>query len=527
MEIEIGAKHGIECACEPDERETMTPNREIRTRIAPSPTGAPHIGTAYIALFNYAFAKSQGGKFILRIEDTDQTRSTRESEQAILDALRWIGIPWDEGPDVGGPCAPYRQSERTEIYRTHAADLVEEGHAYPCFCKAERLAQLRQKQMAEKAAVMGYDGLCAGIAREEAKKRIAAGEPCVIRMKVPREGECVFKDRFRGEVRIPWTQVDHQILLKSDGFPTYHLANVVDDHLMGISHVIRGEEWISSTPKHVLLYRHFGWEPPECAHLPLLRNPDKSKLSKRKNPTSILYYRQSGFLPEALLNYLGLMACSRPDGREIFSLAEMAETFDLDRISLGGPVFDLQKLANFNGQYLRNLSVDELAARFSLWKLNGETWKQILPLAQPRLNRLSDLVPMAAFLFADKVEYAAAALSGGELDGARAARLIKIAQWELEKIRAWDRVAIKEAFTRVAEKENLKLKSLMMPFFVAMSGAPVSLPVFESMEILGRDMALRRLQYALEALAAAGAELKGKALKEVESYHESAYGKGN
>lgn len=503
----------------------MTSATDIRVRIAPSPTGAPHIGTAYIALFNYAFAKSQGGKLILRIEDTDQIRSTRESEREILEALRWIGIPWDEGPDVGGAFGPYRQSERTEIYRKHGMGLVEKGHAYPCFCTADRLAQLRKKQLAEKAATMGYDGLCAGISRDEAKKRMAAGEPCVIRMNVPKEGDCVFKDRFRGEVRIPWTQVDHQILLKSDGFPTYHLANVVDDHLMGITHVIRGEEWISSTPKHVLLYQHFGWSVPDFAHLPLLRNPDKSKLSKRKNPTSILYYRDSGFLPEATLNYLGLMAYSRADGREIFTLREMVETFDLNRISLGGPIFDLQKLTAFNGQYLRSLSVDELSRRLTEWKLNDGAWKKILPLAQPRLSRLSDLVPMAAFLFTDKVEYAPASLVGGELDGPKTARLFKIAQWEMEKIRGWNGGAVKDVFDRMAARENLKLKNLMMPFFVALSGSTVSLPVFESIDILGRDMVLRRLQYALEALATVGAELKGKALKELEAYYESHYGK--
>ena len=524
MEIEIGDRYEIECACE---RGTMTASPTIRTRIAPSPTGAPHIGTAYIALFNYAFAKRMGGQFILRIEDTDQIRSTRESEQEILEALRWIGLSWDEGPDKGGPVGPYRQSERTEIYRKNAMDLVERGQAYPCFCTADRLTQLRQKQTAEKTSVMGYDGLCSRIPSDEAKQRMAAGEPCVIRMNVPLEGDCVFLDRFRGEVRIPWTQVDHQILLKSDGFPTYHLANVVDDHLMGITHVIRGEEWISSTPKHVLLYRHFGWQPPEFAHLPLLRNPDKSKLSKRKNPTSILYYRQSGFLPEAMLNYLGLMAYSRPDGREIFVLKEMVETFDLSRVSLGGPIFDLQKLVSFNGQYLRNMSVDELADRFSGWKLNDETWKKILPLAQPRLNRLSDLVPMAAFLFADRLDYAASSLIGGELDGPKTARLFKIAQWEMERIRLWNGGTVKEVFIRIAEKENLKLKNLMMPFFVAISGTAVSLPVFESMEILGRDMVLRRLQYALDGLAGSGFELKGKAVKEVEAYYEKTYGKGD
>ena len=268
----------------------------VRTRIAPSPTGDPHIGTAYMALFNYAFARRHGGQFLLRIEDTDQTRSTAESERAIFEALGWLGLRWDEGPDVGGPHGPYRQSERTVIYREHAVRLVEAGHAYPCFCSAERLAGLREKQMAA-GETPGYDGHCVAIDPDEARRRIAAGETHVIRMRVPSEGECVFTDRLRGEIRIPWTQVDHQILLKSDGFPTYHLANVVDDHLMGITHVIRGEEWINSAPKHLLLYEYFGWQAPELCHLPLLRNPDKSKLSKRRNPTSINSYRQAGYLP--------------------------------------------------------------------------------------------------------------------------------------------------------------------------------------------------------------------------------------
>ena len=498
---------------------------ETRTRIAPSPTGRPHIGTAYIALFNYAFAKSRGGKFILRIEDTDRARSTRESEDAIYEALRWAGIPWDEGPDVGGPHGPYRQSERLDIYKRHCGELVAKGHAYPCFCTAERLAELRKQQSAAKVPNPGYDGLCAGIPKDEAARRVAAGEPHVIRMKVPREGECVFRDRIRGEGKIPWVQVDQQVLLKTDGFPTYHLAVVVDDPLMRISHVIRGEEWISSTPKHVLLYQYFGWQAPEFVHLPLLRNPDKSKLSKRKNPTSVLYYRDSGFLPEAMVNYLGLMAYSLPDGREIFTLKDMIESFDIGRISMGGPIFDLQKLTNFNGQYMRKMTPDELLKRAEAWKVREDVWRKVIPLAQPRLNRLSDLVPMASFLFADKVEYAAAALTSEGVDGAKAARLLKIAQWECEKMPAWNLDSIKAVFARMAEKEDLKMKNMMTPFFVSLSGSAVSLPAFESMEILGRDMVVRRIQYALECLGAAGFELKGKKLDEVEKYYEGAYGK--
>jgi glutamyl-tRNA synthetase len=477
-----------------------------------------------MALFNYAFAKSNGGKFILRIEDTDRARSTSESEQAIYEALKWAGIPWDEGPDVGGSCGPYRQSERLDIYKRHCAELVEKGHAYPCFCTAERLTELRKQQSAAKVPNPGYDGLCAGLSKDEAARRIAAGEPHVVRLKVPKEGECVFRDRIRGEVKIPWAQVDQQVLMKTDGYPTYHLAVVVDDHLMKITHVIRGEEWISSTPKHVLLYECFGWQVPEFVHLPLLRNPDKSKLSKRKNPTSIIYYRDSGFLPEALLNYLGLMAYSMPDGREIFSLSDMVASFDIGRISMGGPIFDLQKLTNFNGQYMRKMTPDQLMERARAWKVNEDAWRKIVPLAQPRLNRLTDLVPMSAFLFADKVEYDSAALITADLDLERTAKLLKIAQWALGRLPKWDRQSIQAVFSQMAEKEKLKMKNLMTPFFVAMSGSVVSLPAFESMEILGLDMVLRRIQYALETLASAGFELKGKRLQELESYYETTYG---
>jgi len=501
----------------------MNASKPVRTRIAPSPTGSPHIGTAYIALFNYAFAKKNDGKFLLRIEDTDRARCTPESERSIFEALRWMGLPWDEGPDVGGPAGKYRQSERLEIYRAHVQKLIETGRAYPCFCTAERLAKLRAEQTAAKKANPGYDGLCENIPAEESKTRMAAGEPYVVRMKIPPEGDCVFRDRIRGEIKIAWAGVDRQVLLKSDGFPTYHLASVVDDHLMEITHVIRGEEWISSTPKHILLYRHFGWEAPEFAHLPLLRNPDKSKLSKRKNPTSILYYRAAGYLPEALINYLGLMAYSMPDGREIFTLDDLTAGFDLDRISLGGPVFDLQKLANFNGQYLRRLSVEDLAGRLADWKLNDSVWKRIIPLAQPRINTLSELVPKTAFCFADKPDYAPSAILGGEFDGPTAAKLIRIAQWEIEKTFAWTPDAIKAVFTRMAEKENVKFKDLLMPFYVAIAGTTVALPLFESMEILGKDMTLRRLQYALESLATQGYVLKGKELKQLEEKYEADY----
>src|SRR5213594_2440909 len=299
-------------------------NPPVRVRVAPSPTGDPHVGTAYQALFNYLFARQQSGKFILRIEDTDQARSTRQSEQAILDSLRWLGLQWDEGPDIGGPYVPYRQSERTPMYRTHVQRLLEAGQAYRCFCTKERLDRMREENR-DKKLFPGYDRRCRAIPPGESDRRAAEGETFVVRMKIPVSGECVMHDLLRGEIRKDWESIDDQVLLKSDGFPTYHLANVVDDHLMEISHVIRGEEWISSLPKHLLLYECFSWEPPVFCHLPLLRNNDasRSKLSKRKNPTSISYYRRAGFLPEAMVNFLGLMGCARDKGDEKFPLPEL------------------------------------------------------------------------------------------------------------------------------------------------------------------------------------------------------------
>ena len=500
----------------------MSISPEIRTRVAPSPTGDPHIGTAFQLLFDYCHAKRHGGKVILRIEDTDQTRSTRESEQAIYEALRWIGLTWDEGPDVGGPYGPYRQSERTGIYREHCQTLIDKGHAYRCFCTAERLDAVRREAG---EGFSGYDRHCANLPAEEVQHNIDAGLPYVVRLCVPGEGDCVFTDLLRGEIRMPWNSIDDQILMKSDNFPTYHLANVVDDHLMKITNVIRGEEWIPSTPKHVLLYRYFGWDAPEFCHLPLLRNPDKSKLSKRKNPTSILYYRQAGFLPEALLNYLGMMGYTLPDGREMFSLQEMVETFDIKRVSLGGPIFDIGKLTWLNGRYIREtMDAPALLGRMKQWLLNDETMLKILPFVQSRMERLSDFVPKVAFFFADKPEYDPQALIPKKMDGAQVARLLKIGQWELEKLRKWNKDDIQNVFTKMTEVEGIKMRDLVPPFYVAMSGSTTSTPLFDSMEVLGSDMTRRRIVYALEALALAGFAISSKAMKEMEKEYQGKYG---
>ena len=334
-------------------------DKKIRVRIAPSPTGDPHVGTAYIGLFNYAFAKHNGGDFLLRIEDTDRTRFSGDSEQQIFDAMKWLGLNYDEGPDVGGDKGPYRQSERFDLYKEYAEKLVEKGEAYYCFCTSDRLQKLRERQVAMKQAP-GYDGHCRKLTEEEIKAKLEAGEPYTIRLKMPYEGETIVNDQLRGEIRFENSKIDDQVLLKSDGYPTYHLANIVDDHLMGITHVIRAEEWIASTPKHVQLYKAFGWEEPKWYHMPLLRNADKTKISKRKNPVSLNYYKEEGYLKEGVLNFLALMGWSFGGDREIFTLEEMVENFSFDRISLGGPVFDLVKLGWVNNHHMRLKDLDEL-----------------------------------------------------------------------------------------------------------------------------------------------------------------------
>jgi glutamyl-tRNA synthetase len=486
---------------------------KIRTRIAPSPTGDPHIGTAYIALFNYAFAKSQGGDFILRIEDTDRTRSTKESEQAIFDALHWVGINWDEGPDVGGDKGPYRQSERFEIYKEYCQKLLDNGTAYYCFCTSERLTELRKKQEAEKSDVLGYDSLCATLSKEEVEENLAAGMPYVIRLKTPKDGDCKFNDRLRGEISIPWKTIDDQVLLKTDGFPTYHLANIVDDHLMEITHVLRGEEWINSAPKHFMLYQAFGWEAPEIIHFPLLRNPDRSKLSKRKNPTSILYYKQAGFLPEAVLNFLGLLSYSMPDESEDFSLQQMVDVFDIDRVSAGGPIFDIQKLRNFNARYIRKLSVEELWQRLKEWFINDDTFLEVTEMAQPRLNQLTDFMPLATQVFQDKLSYNSEAITSTVEEDEQAPKLLRTLQWEIEKKSKWNKDAVGEVFGIIAEKEDMKIKKLMPLCYTVFSGSTVALPLYDSMVLIGKDLCLRRIQYALETLEQAEITLKGKPLK--------------
>jgi glutamyl-tRNA synthetase len=478
---------------------TMT----VRTRIAPSPTGDPHVGTAYVALFNCAFARRHGGQFVLRIEDTDRERSSSASESMIFEALHWLGLRWDEGPDVGGPRGPYRQSERTAIYREHTEELLRRGAAYPCFCTRERLEALREEQKARKLN-FGYDGRCRGLSREEAEKRRADGEAHVVRLAMPRGGETVVRDLLRGEVRFDQAQVDDQVLLKSDGFPTYHLANVVDDHLMGITHVIRAEEWLSSLPKHVELYRGFGWEQPVFCHLPLLRNADRSKISKRKNPVSLNFYRRAGYLPEAMLNYLALMGWAMPDEREEFTLEEFIDEFTLERISLGGPVFDVEKLKWLNGKYLRRLSPKQLLERLQAQHLSEDHLLEVLPLVQERIDTLEGFFEYASFFFVGEVSYDEAARKAMVAKGRTPSDVSKVLRALLEEevdlVLDWKLETVEAAIRRFADKAGWAPNELFMAVRVATTGRAASPPLFETLAVLGKETCRQRLRRAADVL---------------------------
>lgn len=490
--------------------------KPIRTRIAPSPTGFPHVGTAYIALFNMVFAKSQGGEFILRIEDTDQVRSTDQSEQMILNALKWAGLTWSEGPDVGGAYAPYRQSERSEIYKKYANELLDKGHAFRCFCTTDELDQMRREQEAQGLPVR-YDGRYANLSREDSDRLADSGKPFVIRMRVPTEGECVIDDMLRGKITIPWQTVDMQVLLKADGLPTYHLANVVDDHLMQISHVIRGEEWINSAPKHKLLYEYFGWDMPVLCHMPLLRNPDKSKLSKRKNPTSITYYKDVGVLPEALINYLGRMGYSLPSEAEKFSLDEMIKSFDIKRVSLGGPVFDIEKLYWLNGEYLRAMSPEQLKAKILVWASDDDKLTAIAKAIAPRINVLSDAVNWAGFYFQNLPNVRAEDFTHKSLDNETLLEILYLATWQLEALPKWSESNIYQTLKGLASYFDIKLKDFMQPFFVAIAGSTSGTPIMNAMYVIGADMTLARLRHACEVLGGFGK----KKLKKLEEVNKS------
>ena len=476
-----------------------------RVRVAPSPTGDPHVGTAYMALFNLAYARKTGGRFVLRIEDTDQARYVADSERQITETLRWLGLPWDEGPDIGGPYAPYRQSERLETYRPYVEQLIADGHAYYCWCSPERLAQMRAEQAASKQAVTGYDRLCCGLTREQRAQLPGFSEHPVVRMLIPDDAPTSFTDLIRGVVNTP--RPDDQVILKADGFPTYHLAVVVDDHLMGITHVVRGEEWISSTPKHLLLYRWLGWEIPAYAHMPLLRNPDKSKISKRKNPAArLLWFREQGYQPEALRNFLQLMGYPAPDEEGVQSFDDFVAGFEWAKVNTVGPVFDLKKLDWLNGYYIRALGDDELTRRIGEHLAYTGQWgektparsyevlRQAVPIIKERLVTLGDALGKITFLLTPDDELVIDDDARAQLRD-DAPQVLATAVAALEGVGEWTTKAIHDTLQEaLVDGLGLKPRVAFAPVRVAITGARVSPPLFESMEILGKQSSLTRLR---------------------------------
>ena len=480
----------------------------VRLRIAPSPTGDPHVGTAYMALFNLAFVRQQGGAFVLRVEDTDRARFRADSEQQVYDTLTWLGLDWDEGPDKGGPFAPYRQSERLETYRPHVDRLLADGHAYLCWCSGERLTQMREAQQRAKVPT-GYDRRCHGLTRDQRAELDGFSEPPAVRMLVPEDPPLHFTDLVRGDVSAP--RPDDQVLLKADGFPTYHLAVVVDDHLMGITHVVRGEEWISSTPKHLLLFDWLGWQRPAFAHMPLLRNTDKSKISKRKNPAARLtWFDEQGYLPEALLNFLGLLGYSQPDGAEVFDFARMSRDFDWSRVNTVGPVFDLDKLGWLNGEYVRQLSEADFAARAlpflqraglvsdpattdQLAVLAGAT-----PLVQTRVALLTEVPALVAFLLVPEDDFVVDPAAAVKALGEGSAAVLTAAADALEPLQEWTTGTVQAAIDgALLEGLGMKRGKAYTPLRAAVCGASISPPLPESMALLGRERVLRRLRAAV------------------------------
>ncbi|MCS7309553.1 MAG: glutamate--tRNA ligase [Armatimonadetes bacterium] len=478
----------------------------VRVRFAPSPTGSPHIGNIRTALFTWLFARKHGGVFILRIEDTDRARYVEGSVQEIMDSLRWLGLDWDEGP--------YFQSQRLPLYREVAEQLVATGHAYRCYCTPERLEELRRQQEAAKQPT-GYDRKCRYLSEEERAKIEAAGTPYVIRFAMPLEGETVFHDEIRGEIRFENALLDDFVMLKSDGYPTYHLASVTDDHHMGITHVIRGEEWISSTPRHVQLYRALGWEIPKFAHLPMILGTDRKKLSKRHGSVQFVEYIQQGYLPEAMFNFLALLGWSADEDRELYSREELIERFDLSGVQENPAIFDGQKLLWMNGMYIRRKPIEELTqlclpylqeARLIPQNPSPEqvTYAQrVIALEAERMKLLSEVVPLTEYFFRDVLEY--------EEKGVRKWFTQPYVPQMLERLierysalEPFDLQRIEETTRAVAEELGVSAAQVIHPTRLAVSGRTVGPGLFEMIEVMGKQRVLQRLRAAREMLPLQG-----------------------
>ena len=487
----------------------------VRVRYGPSPTGEPHVGNIRTALFNWLLARHHGGQFIVRIEDTDQARKVEGAEKLIFEAMRWLGIDWDEGPDVGGPYGPYRQSERLDLYRERVQQLLDADAAYACVCSAERLDAMRKEQQARKQPP-GYDGRCRALSKEELEAAVAANDGRhVVRFKMPLEGETVVPDVVRGDVRFKNRLLDDHVILKADGFPTYHLASVVDDNAMQISHVLRGEEWISSAPRHVREYEAFGWDPPVFVHLPIILGPDKGKLSKRHGATSLREYAAEGYLPEALTNFLALLGWSKDDHTVLMSQDELIGAFDVDGIGVTSAMFDVERLREMNGEYIRGLGGDaflERAGPFLEAALPAEVERPLDPSAlrpiareiQERVKLLSEFPDYTDFFFLrDPLSYANEELMGkGYRDNPAAAlAAIEATMQRLKDLELWTNDEVESALRALAEELGVKPGVLFTPIRVALTGKRVAPPLFETVTALGRELTLERLNQAAEHLA--------------------------
>jgi glutamyl-tRNA synthetase len=484
-------------------------SRPVRTRYAPSPTGDPHVGNIRAALFSWAMARANGGQFLLRIEDTDRNRLVETSVQAIYDSLHWLGLDWDEGPGIGGPHEPYFQSQRLPMYQKTAGTLIDKGAAYRCFCTSERLDQLRAAQTAAKKPP-GYDGLCRDIPAEESLRR-AKDERHVVRFKMRREGETVLDDLVRGRVVFENKLQDDFVMLKSDGYPTYHLAVVVDDTEMAISHAIRGDEWISSAPKHIQLYEALGWEPPQWVHLPLILGADGKKLSKRMGDVSTLDYRDKGYLPEAMVNFLAFLGWSLDDKTSLITLDDLAQHFSLERVVPNPAVFDLQRLDYLNGHYIREMPEERWGETIADWcdrglpahiprPIDPEIVAAVAPLLRERVALLREIPPMVEFLFGfEAPEYTPETLAekiGG--DGDLALKVVDTALLKLDGVgeTAWKTPAIESAIRAMEADLELKLRKFVSVLYVAIEGRAQGIPLFDSMALLGRERSLQRLRTA-------------------------------
>jgi glutamyl-tRNA synthetase len=491
---------------------------EVRVRYAPSPTGAPHIGNIRTALHDWLFARHTGGVFILRIEDTDRKRFLRDAVDAQIEALKWLGLDWDEGPDVGGPYGPYVQSQRLDLYQEAARRLLESGHAYECYCSQERLDYVRNR-MREQKKPPKYDGRCRTEEGRAEAKREAAGARPVVRFRTPLEGETTVQDFLRGEVTFQNELLDDFVILKSDGFPVYALAEAVDDHEMRISHVIRGDEWISSAPRHKLLFEALGYELPVFVHTPVILGPDRAKLSKRHGAQSVLEYKAMGYLPEAVFNFLGLLGWSLDDHTEIISRQEFIENFTLDRLIKSPAVFNIDKLDWMNGVYMRQMPEAELARLLKEWlerpadagglpdhiqrPLDIDYVRRTVPHVRDRVKLLSQARDMMAFFFEpDGIEVDERTLLGKAFqdDKTRAWTALSKAVVKAEALEKWDYESIHAAFIDFHEELGLKRGDFLMLMRVAITGRTVSPPLFESMEILGKERCVLRLRDALNQL---------------------------